>query len=355
MPNGLYRRKGSETWYALIYVNGERFRESTRTSNKNEARIERENIRARIIAEQQAKSRSATCPTWQQACIKWLNEAPRSANDRYILRGLDYPDRLLTDCTPESFEPALGHLSKSTYNRYRAVIVAVCNLSGHKLKLPTKKVKNARLRFLTKEEWDRLYAALPEHLKPLAHFSILTGLRQANVTQLRWDQIDLKGGKMWIHPEDAKGAKPIGVPLSKEAVAVLRGQIGQNTDWVFPYVGRGRKAEQIGPMRKVKTAWQLAMERAGLGHFKRWATPDGKQHKQWIGDFTWHGLRHTWASWHLMAGTPIEVLAKLGGWSDLRMVQKHYGHFASEHLAQYAANAVPWSRETATRTSLNVA
>lgn len=351
MSNGLYRRKGSETWYALIYVNGERFRESTRTTNRNEARIERENIRARIIAEQQAKSRSTTAPTWHEACIKWLNENERSDNDKYILRGLDYADRPLTDCTPESFESALSHLSKSTYNRYRAIIVAICNLSGHKLKLPTKSVKNARLRFLTKEEWESLYAALPSHLKPLALFSILTGLRQANVTQLRWDQIDLKSGKMWIHPEDAKGGKPIGVPLSRNAVAVLTEQIGKSKEWVFPYVGRGRKADKLGPMKKIKTAWQLAMERAGLGHFEKFTDAGGKSHKKWIGDFTWHGLRHTWASWHLMAGTPIEVLAKLGGWSDLRMVQKHYGHFASEHLAQFAANAVPWSRETATQTS----
>lgn len=350
MPNGLYRRKGSDTWYALIYVNGERFRESTRTANKAVARAERENIRARIIADHRAKSRSPAV-SWQNACVKWLAESERSLNDRYILRGLEYADRPLTACTPESFEPALEHLSKSTYNRYRSIIVAVCNLSGHKLKLPAKKVKNARLRFLTREEWERLHQALPAHLKPLAHFSILTGLRQANVTQLRWDTIDLKGGKMWIHAEDAKNEKPLGVPLSKAAVTLLRAQIGKSDEWVFPYAGRGRDAKKLGPMRKIKTAWQLAMERAGLGHFKRWKTPDGKKHKQWVGDFTWHGLRHTWASWHLMAGTPIEVLAKLGGWSDLRMVQKHYGHFASEHLAQFAANAVPWSRETATETS----
>jgi integrase len=52
-------------------------------------------------------------------------------------------------------------------------------------------------------------------------------------------------------------------------------------------------------------------------------------------DFRWHDLRHTWAFWHVQAGTPIHVLQELGGWSDIRMVQK-YAHLAPEHLAEYA-------------------
>jgi hypothetical protein len=34
------------------------------------------------------------------------------------------------------------------------------------------------------------------------------------------------------------------------------------------------------------------------------------------------------------AETPIHVLQELGGWSDIRMVQK-YAHLAPEHLAEY--------------------
>jgi hypothetical protein len=56
-----------------------------------------------------------------------------------------------------------------------------------------------------------------------------------------------------------------------------------------------------------------------------------------IEDFRWHDLRHTWASWHIQNGTPIHVLQELGGWSDIRMVQR-YAHLAPEHLACYADN-----------------
>ena len=64
------------------------------------------------------------------------------------------------------------------------------------------------------------------------------------------------------------------------------------------------------------------------------------------GDFTWHGLRHTWAAWHVMSGTPLEVIQKLGGWADLKMVQQ-YAHLAPEYLASYANNAKPWKAKKA--------
>ncbi len=56
-----------------------------------------------------------------------------------------------------------------------------------------------------------------------------------------------------------------------------------------------------------------------------------------IKDFRRHDLRHTWASWHVQNGTPIHVLQELGGWSNIRMVQR-FAHLAPEHLARYADN-----------------
>ena len=50
-----------------------------------------------------------------------------------------------------------------------------------------------------------------------------------------------------------------------------------------------------------------------------------------------HGLRHTWATWHVQNGTPLDVLQKLGGWSDLRMVM-NYAHHSPRYLAKFANN-----------------
>ena len=52
-------------------------------------------------------------------------------------------------------------------------------------------------------------------------------------------------------------------------------------------------------------------------------------------DFRWHDLRHTWASWHVQAGTPLLVLKELGGWASLDMVLR-YAHLSADHLAEHA-------------------
>lgn len=336
----LYQR--GETWYVYITHKGERIRESAKTTDRKEAQRFHDELRASLWSAPRSGGK-----TWQDACVTWLNAGERSDSDRYSLRALDYDDRPLTECTVESFEKTLAGKTSATYNRYRALIVAILNLSGVKLKMPMRKVKAGRLKFLSQEEWERLYTELPEHLKPLAAFAIATGLRQINVTHLRWEQVDLRRKVTWIHPDQAKADKPIGIPLSDNAVAILREQAGKSDEWVFPYKGRGRKQGQ--PLTKIKRAWQLAMQRSDLGHFELVKDASGKiVQRKWVGDFTWHGLRHTWASWHVMAGTPLEVLQKLGGWEDLRMVMR-YAHLAPEYLAGYAGNAKPWGKQAMKR------
>ncbi len=100
------------------------------------------------------------------------------------------------------------------------------------------------------------------------------------------------------------------VPLNAEALVVLRQQVGKHTERVFTFRGR--------PVHKAGTkAWRAALQRAG------------------IQDFRWHDLRHTWASWHVQAGTPLHALQELGGWESAEMVRR-YAHLSSEHLADYA-------------------
>jgi integrase len=55
-----------------------------------------------------------------------------------------------------------------------------------------------------------------------------------------------------------------------------------------------------------------------------------------IDDFRWYDLRHTWASWHVQNGTPLNVLQELGGWESPQMVRR-YAHFAAQHLAAYVS------------------
>ena len=134
-------------------------------------------------------------------------------------------------------------------------------------------------------------------LADMATFSLSTGLRAANVAGLMWSQVDLDRRLAWIHPDQAKARKAIPVPLNAEAVAVVTKQLGKHATHVFSY--RGSRITQVSTK-----AWYSALERAG------------------IGDFRWHDLRHTWASWHVQGGTPLYVLQEMGGWASAEMVRR---------------------------------
>jgi integrase len=51
-----------------------------------------------------------------------------------------------------------------------------------------------------------------------------------------------------------------------------------------------------------------------------------------VENFRWHDLRHTWATLHAQAGTPLHVLQELGGWRTPAMVRR-YAHLTGTHLA----------------------
>ena len=155
-----------------------------------------------------------------------------------------------------------------------------------------------RIRFLTREEAQRLLDALPVPLADMAAFSLATGLRAANVTGLQWTQLDLVRRLAWVHADQAKALRAIPVPLNSEAVLVIRKWLGKHPTHVFSYRGK--------PITQVSTkAWYAALKTAG------------------IEDFRWHDLRHTWASWHVQSGTPLFALQEMGGWSSAEMVRRY--------------------------------
>ncbi len=187
-----------------------------------------------------------------------------------------------------------------------------------------KQPRNRRIRWLNHDEARNLVEALPEHLKPIVIFALATGLRRGNILSLEWSQLDITRKMAWIHPEDAKGGRAIGVALNDTACQVLRSQIGKHHRWVFVHTvsstkSNGEKTKEIRKMRvDGNTAWNAALIRAG------------------IEDFRFHDLRHTWASWLVQSGVPLSALQEMGGWESIEMVRR-YAHLSPNHLTQHAA------------------
>lgn len=320
----LYKR-GEIWWIAFTAPNGQRIRESAQTRNKQEAQEYHDRYKAETW--RRCKLKEKPRRTWQEAVVKWLQERSHKRTQDKDIRQLrwidpflrekylDEIDRDMIESIAEAKE-AEGR-TPATVNRYLALIRAILRAAWLEWdwidkapKIRMRKERNKRIRFLTRNEAERLLKELPEHLAAMARFSLCTGLRMNNVVRLKWKQVDLEQHLAWIHPDESKTGKAIGVPLNSEAIAVLRQQYGKHQAYVFTFEGQ--------PVTRASThAWYKACKRAGLE------------------DFRWHDLRHTWASWHAQEGTPLSVLQEMGGWSTAEMV-KRYAHLTAGHLVEHA-------------------
>jgi integrase len=171
-------------------------------------------------------------------------------------------------------------------------------------------VNNARDRWLTPQEADRLLAVAPPHLQALIRFALATGCRAREITGLEGDRVDLKRRTAWLN--QTKNGTPRGVPLNRDAVEVLEAEREEHPVFCFTYRGEPIAWEMTN------SAWHTAIAKAD------------------ISDFRFHDLRHTWASWHRQAGTSCDELKDLGGWKSRVMVDR-YANFATEHLTVAAA------------------
>lgn len=323
----LYKREGSEIWWADIRHAGQRVRRSTGHTDRAAATAEHNKLQIELWQLVPVTDEH----TWGQAVIAWVEVKPRGEPDLLRLRKFSglFPDRGLSEVTRTAVDEALSFCSTAgTYRRYRAIIVAVLNLAADNEwittvpRLKTKEGKKKPREWITQAQFERLYTELPPHMKPMARFAVETGLRQANVLGLLWSQVSLPRKTVTLEANVMKAEQALAVPLSNGAASLLwemRSDSPHSSAYVFLYRGN--------PIKEIKTAFQAACVRADLGRYV-----DGKYQ-----GFTWHGMRHTWATWHIQSGTPIDVLQKLGGWADLRMVT-NYAQHSPGYLAQFANN-----------------
>jgi integrase len=166
-----------------------------------------------------------------------------------------------------------------------------------------------RVRFLTQQQFQRLIVELPQHLQAVVLFAVSTGCRMGEILNLDWSRVDLDRRVAWLNHGSTKNNDARGIPLNRDALIAL-GIVDRSHHIVFTW--RGRKMKRVG------SAWKKALCRAG------------------ITDFRFHDLRHTWASWHVMAGTSLYDLKELGGWRTMDCVMR-YAHLAPDHLAKAAS------------------
>lgn len=183
----------------------------------------------------------------------------------------------------------------------------VCPAIG--IVLPT--VDNKRYRYLTKDEARQLMDSLRMRsvaTYEIAMVSLHTGLRAGEIFALTGDKINM--AEKLIIVTDTKSGKNRIVPVSKHLDDIFKNKELIPGEPVF----KGQTGKRI---EEVSNTYSRAVDALGLN--EGITDPRGK--------VVFHTLRHTFASWLVIEGITIHVVADLLGHSSLEMTRR-YAHLS---------------------------
>jgi integrase len=170
-------------------------------------------------------------------------------------------------------------------------------------------------KFFTPEDFVELYSHIKEQwLRSVVLFTALTGLRRAEVTNLRWENIDFtyRTASIISTPTfKTKQGRIRIIPLNDMALEILQKQLSlRDSEYVFSV--NGKKLYDEFMSKKFKE--YLVISEVGN---KR---------------LNFHSLRHSFTTWLLQSGQPIYSISKLLGHANVSTTQRHYAHLQPNAL-----------------------
>ncbi|HZV47510.1 MAG TPA: hypothetical protein VFG06_09235 [Thermodesulfovibrionales bacterium] len=212
---GLTKRNDSRFWWMDLRINGKRYKVSTKTANKKLA----ERIYAKAVTEIEEGrwfpsevKRKTLADMINRYDIEYASKKKYAGRDKSIFKHLKAffgEDVLL-----ETIERTVGRYEDYRTNQgaQPATVLKELGLLRRMFTVSIKKwrwmtdnpvssiempkVKNERVRYLSQDEYALLFsglyhAAAPQWLKPLVIVALNTGLRESNILNLRWQQVNL--------------------------------------------------------------------------------------------------------------------------------------------------------------------
>lgn len=218
-------------------------------------------------------------------------------------------------------------VSAATINRELDDLSAAINWYNflHELNLPNAlvgmslPVPEGRTRWITRTEAQRMLAvaqamAVRPHLPSFIQLALHTGCRRNELLKLRLQRVRTEEGLITLESEDTKTKKHRVIPLNApalealETMAAWRAQHCPTSPWVFP-----SPRDHTKPLSTIQKGFRAVCTKAN------------------IDDFRIHDLRHTCASWLVMAGVPLLVVRDLLGHSSIEMTER-YAHLAPNQV-----------------------
>lgn len=219
---------------------------------------------------------------------------------------------------------------RASVNRVLAVIKAMLNWGADaerelikcdpywKNVKPFKGVNEARIRFVSADEAQRLANACPPDFRALVQAALYIGARYGELTKAKVEDFKPQVRQLELRAENTKSGKLHRAQLSPKALALLE------------QITAGRAGDEPLFVRADGTPW-------GKNHDKRpmAVACEVAKIKPAI---SFHILRHTFAADLASKGVAIQAIGKLMGHSDFRVTDKHYAHLGDDTLLKVLDN-----------------
>jgi integrase len=188
---------------------------------------------------------------------------------------------------------------------------------------PARKVKiklgdNRRQRFLSQEEAVLLLTECKRRspdLHDMVLLSLHTGLRASEIFRLTWARLDFSLNRITVsNTKNGDTRYTYMTGAVRDMFLSRRENAKDGQELIFPAHG-----ERVS----VSNAFDRAVEALKLNV--------GISKKDRANRIVFHSLRHSFASWSAMAGTPMHTLAELMGHRTLAMTMR-YSHLSPGHL-----------------------
>jgi integrase len=180
--------------------------------------------------------------------------------------------------------------------------------------IPMLKENNARKGFFEHDEFLALRDALPGYLKPYVTFAYKVGWRDQEISNLTWDQVDLKNGIVTLRVGETKNDDARTVYLDDELKTIFRRQwdLLKQSKKILPYVFPNKKG--TGPNIDIRGTWNRACRTLGLGY----GYSIGQNYaRTWEKDLppgpTLHDFRRTAVRNMVRSGIPERVAMMISG------------------------------------------
>ncbi|ETW96592.1 MAG: integrase [Candidatus Entotheonella factor] len=326
---GLYQRKdvkGKKSWRYDFIHNGQRYAATLGAMSKTRAKelYEQAKVAARTGTYDDGKAEDPLFNEIAQEYLDYYKVHHRQASHErhtyaFAATKKVFGSKRLSKITPHALSKYVTKRkeegrSEVTINRELAFLKNLFNTAvqwGKATDNPVNKVKffredNARTRYLSEEEEERLLAQCKPHIHRVVVAGIHTGLRRSELLSLTWGAVNFEQRIVTVRAGYAKNHEARSVPMSSRLTETLEPIRIDNPDAPVFLNSRGQ------PYRDVKTAFNSAVERAG------------------IQDFTFHDLRHTFASRLVMRGVDLTTVKELMGHKHINMTLR-YAHLSPGH------------------------